>query len=69
MDEQKQTIYWRDGKRDVLPGHNGANALGRAGYGHGAVSAVDFICDGENNEYEWDVTTRQWNRRDEVDHE
>ena len=45
------TFYWLDGKRDVLIGSNSADALNRAGYGQGAISALDFWCEGDNQEY------------------
>lgn len=57
-----QTIYWRDGKRDVFPGATPAQALSSAGYGAGAVSAIDFICAGDNDEYERNAAGRRWGR-------
>jgi hypothetical protein len=35
-------FYWLDGKFDVLEGPSAADALNRAGYGVGALRALDF---------------------------
>jgi hypothetical protein len=47
------TFYWRDGSRDVLSGADPADALNRAGFGAGAVRALDFHASGDNQEWEW----------------
>lgn len=38
----KFKIVWRDGKEDLLEGDNIADAFNRAGYGGGALGAVDY---------------------------
>lgn len=55
------TFYWLDGKRNVLNGDNPANALTLAGYSNGAVRALDFWAEGDNQEYEW--RDRRWQAR------
>lgn len=47
------TLFWRDGQRDVLPGSSVTDAMDRAGYGAGAVAALDFYSNGDNSEYMW----------------
>ncbi len=47
------TFYWLDGTREVLEGENLAGAYKNAGYGAGALRALDFTCNGNNNAYEW----------------
>ena len=47
------TFYWLDGKRQVLKGTDPADALRRAGYGQGALRALDFYENGESDDYEW----------------
>lgn len=59
--ESKFTFFWRDGKREVLAGSDAADALSRAGYGGGALRALDFHAKGDNDEYEYDSTARDWN--------
>jgi hypothetical protein len=54
------TFYWLTGQREVLPGATAADALNRAGYGAGALSALDFYADGENDGYVWNAPERRW---------
>lgn len=35
-------FHWRDGKDETLTGETAADALNRAGYGRGAVAALDY---------------------------
>lgn len=55
------TVYWLDGKRDVLKGTDIADALNHAGYGHGALKALDFHCKGIDYDYEW--IKGKWKRK------
>lgn len=57
----KFTFYWRDGKHETLDGTDPANALNNAGYGNGALRALDFYKKGKHNdEYAFDRTTCNW---------
>lgn len=47
------TIYWLDGKKEFLQGNSISNAFNSAGYGAGALQAVDFYTEGEDDSYEW----------------
>lgn len=47
------TLYWRDGKRELVQGTGVNNALDRAGYGAGALRALDFWAEGDDHEYTW----------------
>lgn len=47
------TVFWLDGKREVLQGKDGADSFNRAGYGHGALGAVDFVSNGDDHSYVW----------------
>ena len=47
------TFYWLTGRREVLQGSDPANALNRAGYGGGAVRALDFYAEGDDDRYAW----------------
>jgi hypothetical protein len=53
MKENTYTFFWLTGKREVLVGIDPANALTRVGYGQGALRALDFYAEGDNNGYEW----------------
>jgi hypothetical protein len=54
------TLYWRDGKREIVKGKNLTEALTFAGYGGGAFKALDFHTLGVNDEYEWDKDKHDW---------
>ena len=49
----KFTFFWLNGTRDVLEGQDAADAMNKAGYGAGAVPALDFHTEGDNNSYSW----------------
>lgn len=55
-------IYWRDGSTACLKGRNEQDAFVRAGYGAGAMAAVDFFGRGEALEYKWNAADREWER-------
>lgn len=59
----KYTFYWLDGTREVLEGLSVAGAFRDAGYGAGAMSALDFTCNGENDSYVWGG--KGWNKKAE----
>jgi hypothetical protein len=51
---QEYTFFWLDGTSELLKGASMADAANRAGYGAGAVKAIDFIAEGDKrNQYEW----------------
>lgn len=56
----KFTFYWKTGHREVYSGTNVADAFRRAGYGGGALGAVDFYKDGECSDYVWNKVDRSW---------
>lgn len=62
--ENKWTFFWLTGDRQVLTGDKPNEALMLAGYGGGAVRALDFYAKGDNNEYEWNETERKWRMKE-----
>ena len=64
---KKFTFYWLDGKRSVLEGAGPADALNKAGYGQGAIAALDFHAEGDNDEYFWGSKTldgpKEWHKK------
>jgi len=60
MTEKLFTFYWRDGTRQVLPGGSAHVALTDAGYGNGAIGALDFHAHGDDHKYVWNAKTREW---------
>lgn len=55
-------LYWKDGKTEVVEGDSVTNAFVNAGYGNGAVAALDFFKLGKEQTYNWDKTNRTWIR-------
>jgi len=53
-------MFWRTGQREVLKGQTMEDALSRAGYGAGAIPALDFYANGNNDNYIWDDALREW---------
>lgn len=62
MSEKTYTFYWKTGEREVLEGRNPADALTQAGYGGGAVRALDFHAKGCDTNYEWNAERQKWER-------
>src|SRR6185437_16051065 len=54
------TLFWSDGKRNIIHGDTMNNAFAAAGYGRGALAALDFWAAGDENSYQWDKQTRRW---------
>ncbi|WP_096867205.1 hypothetical protein [Mycolicibacterium houstonense] len=42
MSEKTWRFHWRDGKTEELEGTSPADALNSAGYGRGAIAALDY---------------------------
>lgn len=63
MEEKKTwTIYWRSGDKTVITGPTIENAFSSAGYGGGAISAVDFYMEGDDSSYTYNKTTHEWEK-------
>lgn len=64
FDDQKEfTLSWLGGKREVIaaePGEKFEQAVSRAGYGNGAMRALDFYASGDDKSYEYNKEQRQW---------
>ena len=58
------TLFWLTGKREIVKGEDPAQAMTLAGYGGGAVRALDFYANGENDEYEWNPDKRDWIKKE-----
>lgn len=52
-DDRKFTLYWRDGTREIVSGRDVADAITRAGYGNGALGALDFWAAGAEITHEF----------------
>lgn len=49
----KFVLYWLSGSHEVVDGNDIADAFSRAGYGAGAMRALDFYQEGEEPGYFW----------------
>lgn len=63
----KYTFYWKTGDREVFEGNSPADALNNAGYGGGALRALDFYASGESDDYEWNKDKREWVKKSDTD--
>lgn len=63
-DAKTFTLYWRDGKRELVHGATIAEACTHAGYGAGAIRALDFYAKGDDNSYWWDAKERDWHNKE-----
>ena len=64
------TLFWLTGNSEVIKGTDIADAFRRAGYGEGALRALDFYSAGNvANEHVWDKENRTWNSTNTVAYE
>lgn len=65
--ESDITFFWRTGQAEVFTGRGNtridraADALNDAGYGGGALGALDFYGEGDiRDEWTWNAERREW---------
>ena len=61
--EDKQeyfTLYWQHGERSIIKGNDIEDAFTKAGYGTGAVSAIDWYDEGVSETHHYVKATRLW---------
>jgi len=58
----KYSIYWRNGKREIVTGTSITDACRNAGIGAGALEAMDFFMPGSKDTHKWNKETREWDR-------
>jgi len=55
------TLFWLGGKTEIVKGDTPHEAMNNAGYGAGAVRALDFYSSGDKrNEFVWNKETKNW---------
>lgn len=60
-EEKTYTLFWLTGKSELVKGSDPSIAMTMAGYGAGALRALDFYAEGDQrNEYEWIDEERTW---------
>jgi hypothetical protein len=58
--EKKFSIYWKHGKHSVIIGVTIEDAFTRAGYGAGALAAVDWYDNNPVATHSWDNVAKEW---------
>lgn len=61
---KKFRLYWLDGKTEIVEGNDIADAFSKAGYGAGAMGALDFYDNGELQSYEWNSVEKKWRMKE-----
>lgn len=55
------TLFWLDGKSEIVKGESISTAFSGAGYGAGAIRALDFFKHGDaRDSYTWNSELRKW---------
>jgi hypothetical protein len=58
---KEYTLFWLTGQSEIVKGNAPHEAMNSAGYGGGAVRALDFYSEGDKRkEYQWDKEKRTW---------
>lgn len=65
------TIYWRDGRRELIKGINLDVALANSGYTSKSLGVFDFCVDGDCNHYvfknlEWVLKINNKNKKSKI---
>lgn len=47
------TLYWKDGKLEIVKGASISDAFTKAGYGGGAINALELYEGGSTPKYVW----------------
>lgn len=68
-DDIRFTVYWKHGERSVITGKTIEEAFGRAGFGQGAIAAVDWYDNTDVATHEWDTIAKKWSRINPFDFE
>ena len=62
----KFTIYWKDGSRKVITGVTMKDAFTAAGYGAGAVAAIDWYDNGISQTHHYNTETKEWVKKEPI---
>lgn len=63
---KKFTLFWLTGEKNVVEGTDVADAMNKAGYSNGALRALDFYANGDNNDYVWNDEKHSWDLTEEA---
>lgn len=57
------TLYWLTGKRETIEGPTIQKAFSSVGLSAGAISALDFYAEGDDNNYTYSKRKHTWQSR------
>lgn len=60
------TLYWIGGKREEIHGKTIDQAFTAAGYGAGALKAVDFYMNGSDKDYVYNKEIKDWDKKEKT---
>ncbi len=61
MEKKTFTLFWLTGDSELVKGYDIAHAITSAGYGAGAMGALDFHAPGDQKkDYTWDPIKKTW---------
>jgi hypothetical protein len=60
--ENTYTVYWLDGKKEIVKGTSISDSFRKAGLGGGALRAVDFYAENSDNDYVWNKQKHNWEK-------
>lgn len=60
MEEKDIVLYWKDGRKETIRGHDFPDAFTKAGYGHGALMTLDFFSTTNTFVWKYDPIKRKW---------
>jgi hypothetical protein len=55
-------LYWLHGKLEKITGESISDAFNKAGYGGGAIRALDFYEQNETPTWHWDNQSNKWGK-------
>lgn len=59
-DDDRFTLYWMHGEKEVVRGASIDDAMTKAGYNAGALGSLSFFSCGDCQDYEFDSQQRNW---------
>ena len=66
----KYTIFWLDGRTEIVTGNTPANACSNAGLSAAAVRAMDFYATGDQRDkYVWNKERHAWKSKENFVHD
>lgn len=58
---EEYNLYWLTGSKETVEGENIQDAIMLAGYGNGALRALDFYVNVKTDKgYKWDTVKKSW---------